>query len=602
MITPNFGFPEILVMNRLFRTLLLSLIFYSCEQPAEQKAAYDDWQRLQSYLDKNGINTEGTGQSSDSTADLFLRPGTADSTALFPWSLMDDTSRQERLSQEQFSLLERVGWPSSNVSDEAAAVRSFTAIGQLLLESRDWRKSEIFLRDALKMADSFALESEKPFVLYTWAAFLRKAGRDSAAIDTLKLAAGMFGASADQRHTGLALEALGEIHLEQKDSIVAASYFRSALDLFKARDEDRMHAALPLYHMTALSLNRDKDSALFFFNESIKVDSTHQFPRVYLNGLILLGHHFIRLQQPETALPFLDSAIQFATDNNLRYLEWNARLRQGIAYLEKGDKPLFDSAMRSSLSVALASGDFSVFQLEVQGWLTFCEQNGLTRAASRMQSWVYPKKIMTDSRIKPTPSRKWTEYLDLVLHALNQREKMVLPVTISAVLLLLIFIWRLRVYRRNKSFLQYRERAQKLAADRSYRRDILAYSNEDSAADGNQLVIERERRVLAMERLFEMENLHLQPDTNFSEICERLKEKEDSFRSIVADMYDVEFEYLLKELRIEEAVRLLRQGKKVSTLPSACGFASASEFRRTFRRITGVNPRRFLKMPMRPIR
>ena len=99
-----------------------------------------------------------------------------------------------------------------------------------------------------------------------------------------------------------------------------------------------------------------------------------------------------------------------------------------------------------------------------------------------------------------------------------------------------------------------------------------------------------------------MENLHLQPDTNFSEICERLKEKEDSFRSIVADMYDVEFEYLLKELRIEEAVRLLRQGKKVSTLPSACGFASASEFRRTFRRITGVNPRRFLKMPMRPIR
>jgi methylphosphotriester-DNA--protein-cysteine methyltransferase len=116
------------------------------------------------------------------------------------------------------------------------------------------------------------------------------------------------------------------------------------------------------------------------------------------------------------------------------------------------------------------------------------------------------------------------------------------------------------------------------------------------------MVMDQEKRVMALEMLFEREKLHLDPNLNFSAVCDRLSEPEAPFRAVVKKMYDMEFEEWLQYARVEEAIQAIARGENLKMVHSMCGFADATGFRKIFQKITGLPPGLYMKWPKPPIR
>lgn len=589
-------------MDRIILTLLLMLALAACSVNTGREASVDEWKQWQSYLDQAEAQPEQTQQFADSAL-IFARSHEMTDTGCYrPWELKARAARRESLTDEAVIWMDSVRLTAADRGHEPVEARALIAIGQLYMMTGEWQLAELPFRDALELTDDSGLDQEKSFALLAWSSFLRRSGKLIGAIDTLELAAGMFGKAGNLRFVGHSLHAQGEIYLDGKDTLKAESNFRAAITAFSAKPEDKTFASRTYGQLSALSLKRNTDSALFYFNAALAVDPTHQFPAAYFNNLMLLGNHYIRAQQPGSARPFIDSAIAFSKSRKNKQWESQGLIRKAIVFLQTGDKLMFDSMMRGAVFIAMEGNRLSEFEQELRGWQDLFKGTGQQNSATQLAAWADPKQFIRSGNIPVVQPQTIREIPASRRASIRKKQNMRLAIGLSAFLLVSVGIWRIVVYRRNNAFLTYRERSEKMAADRKYRRDVLADTNNNPASEANRLVLERECRVLAMEQLFEQERLHLQPDTNFTEVCKRLGENERSFRSVIADMYDADFEKLLDEWKVEEAIRQLREGTKVSAVSQSCGFRDEQTFRRTFRKITGVTPARFLKMPFRPIR
>jgi AraC-like DNA-binding protein len=273
-----------------------------------------------------------------------------------------------------------------------------------------------------------------------------------------------------------------------------------------------------------------------------------------------------------------------------------------VAHLQQKDTILCDSALKRAISISMDNGMFNDFTWALTQWHEKFKKQGQTASAQRLAMWADPKKFTARTDFEAVQPKQVLEIPASRRAAIQKSERLRLGLGIGSVLLILFAIWRISIRRRNNNFTLYRERAAALAAARTYRRDAIANASYHASEDGTQLVIDRERRVLAMEVLFETEQPHLNPDLTFSDVCNRLKEPEPAFRSIVKKMYDVEFETWLEEWRIDEAIKQLNAGADLSNLHTNCGFKDAASFRKTFKKVTGLKPGSYLKWPKPPIR
>jgi AraC-like DNA-binding protein len=334
----------------------------------------------------------------------------------------------------------------------------------------------------------------------------------------------------------------------------------------------------------------------------VAADPTHRFVNVYLSGLMELGQYHLKERRPDSAIPMFDSAISFTSAKKNQSGLWNAWLLKGVAYLMESDTTLSDSAFLKSLTISLDNGQFNEFTSVLSEWQEKFSKLGLSKAAGRMANWSDPKRLSARKDFQPVQPKQVLELPASRKAAIQKRQRIKIAIGVGSFLLIVFVVWRLNFRRRNNAFTFYRERAAAMAAARSYRRDTLANAESNASADGSQLVMDRERRVLAMEALFGQEKLHLDPDLSFSTVCEHLKEAEPAFRTIVKKMYDVDFEEWLTEYRIEEAIFQINAGADLSTIHSSCGFRDAATFRKTFEKVTGLKPRSYLKWPKPPIR
>ncbi len=588
-------------MNRILRPLLISLAVFSCSQPADHTATDAEWRQWQSYLERAAKHPDSTFLLTDSALFFARTHGMTDTGLYRPWELKASAERYSEKIKEAKSWLDSMHAHAADAGHAAVEVRALNGIAQLMMQTPDWKMAEIPLRDALDLVEVANTNGEKPFVLLSWGGYLRRNGQAMEAIDTLNLAEQLFRAAGNRRFLGHIYQFKGEMFQDQKDTVSALSSFRTSLEDYAAIG-DINYMSRSYRRIAGIMLARDPDSAIYYFRASVNSDPTHIFAYSYLSGLIQFGQYHLNAGRPENALPYIDSAVQFTTARKNPAGAWNAWLCKGVAHLQQKDTILCDSALKRAISISMDNGMFNDFTWALTQWHEKFKKQGQTASAQRLAMWADPKKFTARTDFEAVQPKQVLEIPASRRAAIQKSERLRLGLGIGSVLLILFAIWRISIRRRNNNFTLYRERAAALAAARTYRRDAIANASYHASEDGTQLVIDRERRVLAMEVLFETEQPHLNPDLTFSDVCNRLQEPEPAFRSIVKKMYDVEFETWLEEWRIDEAIKQLNAGADLSNLHTNCGFKDAASFRKTFKKVTGLKPGSYLKWPKPPIR
>jgi AraC-like DNA-binding protein len=588
-------------MKCTLRILLLSLVVFSCAKPEGRQASEAEWRQWQSYLERAENHPDSTMILADSALIFARSKGMSDTGFYRPWELKAMVDRMAENYNEAKSWLDSVQLHAADADHPSVEARALNGIGLLLLQTPDWKMAEVPFRDALDLAEEANLSGEKPFALYYWGTYLRKNGQPAAALDTLVVAEQLFRAAGNRRFLGHTYQLRGEILQDQNQLKDAEASYRISLDDFASMG-DTLYMSRSYRRLAGLLLSTDADSALYYFKASVKADPRHQFIFSYLSGLTQIGQYHLDQGRADYAMPFLDSAVSFSSERKNPRGLWNAWLLKGVAYLQKNDTTLSDSAFRSALTISLDNGQFEEYTNVLAGWQSKFNKQEKTRSAGRLGMWSDPKKLYARKDFQAVQPKQVLELPASRKAAIQKRQRIKIAIGAGSFLLIVLVVWRLNFRRRNNAFTLYRERAAALAAARSYRRDAIANAESNTAADGTQLVIDRERRVLAMESLFAQEKPHLDPDLSFSAVCERLKEAEPAFRTIVKKMYDVGFEEWLTEYRIEEAILQINAGADLSTIHKSCGFRDSATFRKTFEKVTGLKPGSYLKWPKPPIR
>jgi len=588
-------------MNRIFRALLISLVVYSCSDSVEHRATDAEWRQWQSYLERATWQADSMMMLADSALIYARSHGMTDTGFYRPWELKARADRKAEKLSEAKVWLDSMQLHAAEAKHPHVEVRALNAIGQLLLQTPDWNMAEVPFRDALDLTEEAALTGEKPYVLLSWAAYLRRNNRRSAALDTLGSAEQLLRAAGNRKFLGYAYQLRGEILQDNNDLVGAETFYRSSLNEFEAIG-DTLNMSRPYRRLAGILMSKEPDSAYFYFKAAVAADPRHQFANSYLTGLIQFAEFHLTAGAPNKALTFLDDAILFTTDRKNPSGLWNAWLLKGVALLNYSDTALSDSALRTALTVSLDNGQFYEYSQALTGWQEKFKKQGQTKAAGRLMLWADSKKFSARKDFQALQPKQVLELPASRRAAIQKRQRLQLVVGIGSFLLIVLVLWRLNIRRRNNAFTLYREHAASLAASRSYRRDTIANAPSSTQADGTQLIIDRERRILAMEVLFVTENLHLDPDLSFTQVCDKLKEPETAFGIIVKKMYDVDFETWLTEYRIEEAIRQMNAGADLKTLHKSCGFKDAAVFNKTFENITGLKPGSYLKWPKPPIR
>jgi AraC-like DNA-binding protein len=590
-----------MLMNRTIRTTLLLLAAFSCSQPDENKASDADWRQWNSLIKRAERSKDSTSVLADS-AIIFARSHGMSDTGLYrPWELKAQADRDAQKIQEAKSWLDSALLHASDAGHAAVEARILNATAQLLLQSPQWEMAEMPLRDAMEMADDDNLTAEKPYLLLSWASFLRRKGKASNVMDTLELAEQLFRNAGNRRFLGQVYQLRGEMQQGMRDPEGALSSFRASL-IELAAIGDTIYMSRPYRRIAGLLLDKNPDSATYYFKASLETDPTHQFVFSYISGLTQFATFYLSAGNIDKAMPYIDSAIQFSTKRNNYSGAWNAWLCKGVAHLLQNDTTQFDSAMKNAVSIAMDNGMFIDFTGALKGWRIKFKKQGQPRFADKLALWADPQKIIARKDFEAAQPKQVAKLSETRRAAIQKSKRNRLALGIGSVVLILLVGWRINVRHRNNNFTLFRERAAALAAARTYRKNAIANADANASEDGTQLIIDRERRVLALEVLFETEKLYQQPDLSFSDVCTRLQEPEAAFRTIVKKMYDVEFETWLEEWRIEEATRQLNDGADLSTLHTTCGFRDAANFRKTFEKVTGLKPGSYLKWPKPPIR
>lgn len=588
-------------MDRTFRIIILIVAAYSCTQPASHQATNAEWRQWQALLERAERNPDSTIILADSAITFARSHGMSDTGMYRPWELKAQAERKAEKIQEARSWLDSALLHASDAGHSAVEARMLNATGNLFLLSQEWEMAEVPLRDALELVDDEKLTAEKPYVLFSWASYLRRKGKRDNALDTLEVAELLFRQAGNRRFLGHLNQTKGEMQQELKDTAGAILSFRSSLIDFAAMG-DTSFMSRSYRRMAGIWLEKDLDSANYYFKASVETDPTHKFVFSYLSGLMQFGQFHLMAGRPDKAIPYIDSAIQFTTHKKNPSGAWNAWLLKGVAYLQQQDTTQSDNALKTAMSISLDNGMFSDFTGGLTDWGDKLKKQGQARSAERLAMWADPKKISARKDFEAVQPKQVLELPPSRRAAIQKRQRIQLALGVGSVLLIFLVVWRLNIRRRNNNFTLYRERAAALTAARTYRRDAIANAAANTSAEGTQLIIDREKRVLALEVLLETEKLYQQPDLTFSDVCVRLQEPEAAFRTIVKKMYDVEFETWLEEWRIEEAIKQLNAGADLSTLHTTCGFRDAAGLRKTFEKVTGLKPGSYLKWPKPAIR
>jgi YesN/AraC family two-component response regulator len=99
--------------------------------------------------------------------------------------------------------------------------------------------------------------------------------------------------------------------------------------------------------------------------------------------------------------------------------------------------------------------------------------------------------------------------------------------------------------------------------------------------------------------LFEKEKLYLQHDLSLADIAERLNSNKHYISNIINEKLDKNFYQFVNELRIKEAIEMLKNPDKylytIESISQKAGFKSKSSFNKFFKEITGMTPSEFRK-------
>jgi AraC-like DNA-binding protein len=103
--------------------------------------------------------------------------------------------------------------------------------------------------------------------------------------------------------------------------------------------------------------------------------------------------------------------------------------------------------------------------------------------------------------------------------------------------------------------------------------------------------------------LFEKEKLYLQHDLSLADIAERLNSNKHYISNIINEKLNKNFYQFVNELRIKEAIELLKNPDKylytIESISQKAGFKSKSSFNKFFKEITGMTPSEFRKEEIR---
>ena len=100
----------------------------------------------------------------------------------------------------------------------------------------------------------------------------------------------------------------------------------------------------------------------------------------------------------------------------------------------------------------------------------------------------------------------------------------------------------------------------------------------------------------------EVRQVFLDPKLSLKKLSEMIETNQTYLSNVVNRYFGCHLKDLVNTYRVEYAKELLRSGKcPLEELPQRCGFLSRSTFYTSFKKVTGVSPKRYMKQEQRAI-
>ena len=100
----------------------------------------------------------------------------------------------------------------------------------------------------------------------------------------------------------------------------------------------------------------------------------------------------------------------------------------------------------------------------------------------------------------------------------------------------------------------------------------------------------------------EVRQVFLDPKLSLNKLSDMIETNQTYLSNVVNRYFGCHLKDLVNGYRVEYAKELLRSGKyPLEELPRRCGFLSRSTFYTSFKKVTGVSPKRYMKQEQRAI-
>ena len=100
----------------------------------------------------------------------------------------------------------------------------------------------------------------------------------------------------------------------------------------------------------------------------------------------------------------------------------------------------------------------------------------------------------------------------------------------------------------------------------------------------------------------EVRQVFLDPKLSLNKLSDMIETNQTYLSNVVNRYFGCHLKDLVNTYRVEYAKELLRSGKcPLEELPHRCGFLSRSTFYTSFKKVTGVSPKRYMKQEQRAI-
>ena len=100
----------------------------------------------------------------------------------------------------------------------------------------------------------------------------------------------------------------------------------------------------------------------------------------------------------------------------------------------------------------------------------------------------------------------------------------------------------------------------------------------------------------------EVRQVFLDPKLSLNKLSDMIETNQTYLSNVVNRYFGCHLKDLVNGYRVEYAKELLRSGKyPLEELPRRCGFLSRSTFYTSFKKVTGVSPKRYMKQEQRAV-